>query len=372
MIKIINSFFKRKYEHYNFYIFVGFSFVLAFATVIFQRVLNTPFITVFVVLSCLLNSNKETDAFLQLNKFDVFRLTNEHILKLSLFLYFKRNKFIWFGSFFSVLCLSNFSMFAENSSLIMLAMFILFCNLIGNKWSETIAEIHFVILILLLTFNVGYYLSVAMNGLFCSSILILVMDGKREKKNKQLFKKQWISQNRHPLIRHFILEKWQINLCLLVVFLLPKVVMLFKISVLYSFVTTLKFMGLFLTLIIFELLQDVNLEKHSTEYNRFRFYKLSGINFLKRTLLSNYLSIGIVAVILSCIVNILDFRILITQVALFIMLIFWYKFFEEKSLIKKNKPTWQLSYIRCWIPSTIIFLVSFADQIAQFVDKIRG
>lgn len=373
MLKIVDSLLKRKYKYYNPYLFICISFIVAIVTVIFQRIVNTPFVTIFVLLSCFLNSNKETVAFLQLSKFDAFRLTSERTFKLSLFLYVKRNKFIWFSLFFSVLCLTNFSMIMENVSLILIAIIILFCNFIGNKLGETIAEIHFVILIVLVTFNLGYYFPVAANGMFCSGLIILLMDdGTREKKDQRSLKKIVLSNKVPALVRYFIFGKWKSNLCLLIVFLLPKIVVLLGIKIHYSFMTTMNFMGMFLILLIFELLQDVNLEKRGIEYNRLRMYKLFEINFFKRVLLSNYIPTSLIALFLVLIINIFDLRILITQALLIIMLVLWYKFFEEKSLIEKNKPTWQLSYIRCWIPSTTVFLFAFAPQIAQYIEKIRG
>lgn len=373
MLKIVDSLLKRKYKYYNPYLFICISFIAALVTVVFQRIVNTPFVTIFVLLSCFLNSNKETDAFLQLSKFDAFRLTSERTFKLSLFLYVKRNKFIWFSLFFSVLCLTNFSMIMENVSLILIAIIILFCNFIGNKLGETIAEIHFVILIVLVTFNLGYYFPVAANGMFCSGLIILLMDdGKREKKDQRSLKKIVLSNKVPALVRYFIFGKWKSNLCLVIVFLLPKIVVLLGIKIPHSFMTTMNFMGMFFILLIFELLQDVNLEKRGIEYNRLRMYKLFEINFFKRVLLSNYIPTSLIALFLVLIVNIFDLRILITQALLIVMLVLWYKFFEEKSLIEKNKPTWQLSYIRCWIPSTTVFLFAFAPQIAQYIEKIRG
>lgn len=372
MLDILISFRKRKYKYSYFYLSIGISFILAFFVVIVQKITNTPFVSILVLLSCLLNSNKETDALLRLNKFDTFRLTNEHILKLSLFLYIKRNKFFWFALFFSILSLTNFSLFVENVSLIILAAFILLWNFTCNKWSEVITEIHLIILIVLLTFNLGHYFSMALNGVFCSSILMLLMDNRLEKKSKQGIKKRFISTKTPIVLRHFIFGKWQVILCLLVLFLLPKTIMLFKIKALYSWSTTINFTGIFSLLIIFELLQDVNLENHSIEYNRLRLYKLLGTHFFKRILLSSYMTIGVVAVGLSFIVNFFTLKVFIVQAMLIVMLVLWYKFFEEKSLIEKNKPTWQLSYIRCWIPSTVIFLISFAPQIVEYAEKIRG
>ncbi|MBP1042911.1 hypothetical protein I6N95_18000 [Vagococcus sp. BWB3-3] len=307
-----------------------------------------------------------------MNKFNTFRLADDHILKLGWSLYIKRNKFIWIAILYSVLCLANVTLLTENISLIILASCILFSNLSRNKWSEIIGEIHLVVLIILMIFNWGYLFPVAMNGLFCSALCILLLSNNKRIVKNEPIKNKFISAKTLLVFRHFLFGQWQSSLCLAVFFILPKLIIFFRIKVLYTWVTTINYNGIFILLIIFELLQDVNLEKHSFEYNRFRFYRLSGTGYFKRILFSRYASLGFFSILVTSLVNLFNVKLLIIQITAIIILVLWYKFFEEKALMEKRKPTWQLSYIRCWAPTTLLFLISFAPQLMQLIEKMKG
>lgn len=375
MLKILGSYQERKYKHYNFCLYVGISMLLAICAALLQGVVKSAFITAFVMLACCLNSNKENEAYSKLNKFDTYRLMSERLFKLNLFLYFKRNKFVWVFIFYSIFCLINLQLLHENSSLIILSLFILFCNFTGNKWSEIIAELHFIVLIICITFNLGNYINVSLNGLFCSALVILLLSEKKETKKSKAKKRTksviGFSKRTPIFLRYFLLGKWQINIGLIALFLIPKLIGLLNITSLYSWESTFSFTGTFSLLIIFELIQDVNLENHNVEYNKLRLQKVSDVNFFRRMSISSYVSIGLVAMSMSVLTNLTDPTSMMIQVVLIVMLVFWYKFFEEKSLIEKNKPTWQLGYIRCWIPSTIIFLTSFAPQLIQMAEMVK-
>jgi len=218
MFAFLDSFWKRTYKYYNFSGLFFVSLILALFAVILQQIMNSSFVTIVVLLSCILNSTKETDAYLNLNKFKSFYFTDEHVLKLSLFLYVKRNKFFWIGLLYSVFCLVNTSLFIENISVIMIGLCSLYSNLSLNKWSERIGEFHLVVLIILSTFHLGYYFSVAMNGLFCSALFILLIPENKGGIGKKKIRDRVISAKVPLLIRHLMLEQWQVNACLMFFF----------------------------------------------------------------------------------------------------------------------------------------------------------
>ncbi|MDN3202164.1 hypothetical protein P0E66_13615 [Enterococcus faecalis] len=374
MLEILYLFVKRKYKNYTLCLFTFLSVIIAILLVIFQRVTSSPFVTIVVVLSCLLNSNKETDDFITLNKFKIFHLSNEHIFKLSLFLYLKRNKFFMLGLFYCILCLSNVSLFFENISLIIVTLTILLSNLYFNKMSEYSGEIHLIILIILITFGLGNYISIAMNSLFIFGLCMLLfpVSDYSKKTPTMVLKQRIVSSKVNPFFRYIILGNLKPNLWLLLFLIFPKVISIFQLKFLNTWAETISFSGIFSMLIIFELLQDLNLENHTIEYNKLKLYKLYKINFFKRMLFSKYLSIGVFVMLIVASLNLYQFKLALIQFVLVIMNICWYKFFEERALIGKSKPTWQLSFIRSWIPTTVLFLVSFAPHIINLLKGTKG
>ena len=221
----------------------------------------------------------------------------------------------------------------------------------------------------------GYILSVAMDSLFLSGMCVVLFPHSINREGDisvARIKARFITSKTPIMLRFLLLKNMKSVFIIIAFFTASKINYFLKLDFLASWEQTLNFIGVFCLIILFELIQDLSLEKHSNEYNKLRLYKVANIGYFKRTLISRYAFLSLVAVLFTFLINITQVKIFVVNFLLILMLVFWYKFFEERALINRSKPTWQLSLIRSWIPTTIIIMLALAPRLVSLVRILKG
>lgn len=144
---------------------------------------------------------------------------------------------------------------------------------------------------------------------------------------------------------------------------------LLKNDVLSSYAPSFSFLSLIVLIVIYEIICDKNLEIQTRNLGKMRVQILGGANFVKRLYTSEYFTFLFLTVIFILVFNFSSLALL--QILEIIAITCWYKFIEERALYAKVVPTTKFSYIKSFLPSTLISVHALLPIIENLLDKVE-
>ncbi|MDR2660649.1 MAG: hypothetical protein LBC17_01180 [Lactobacillaceae bacterium] len=370
MKNAIVSYYGRALPVIKFYGMIILSLVLALMLSFFIKTINFVALIPIVILSTILNTNKDFDKVAEIDKFKFFRFNPYRRMKLKFLIYLMGNKFFFLGLFFQLINIVWLYQVQLSLSLVIIEFLILFSNFADSKLSEEIGEIHLIIIIIMITLKMDNFLIVTANAVFCTLITLALFfkhDQTKTSKSSILSKNIRLNLAKISLPIRVLVMNWKYILFLLFSFITSIVVAYKWPNVSYSS----SFIILFMLITLYEIIQDINIENQTISYTKMRFYKLQGIKLNRRLFLSKYLLLATITLFLLAIFSVLFKQLPIISFILLFVILLWYLVFEERAVRKKMQVSFRLNIIRSWLPSILISLGASLPYLSKLAQHFR-
>ena len=361
MLNILNNFLKRRNEHINLPLLIIFSLIISLVAGLLFYQTKIIWASAVLLIQTILGKEKEMEANLTDNKkFKVYQLNQKVQFKFSFFQYIKINPYFYIGLFYSFFSFVVVEVLSFTIPLILLIWASFYFMLLNKIKSKNLVLTTLIVLIIdVFIFKKGY-LIISIIGIFIACLFCKIENKKIIRLDIQVFPKS---------IRLTVFENYKIKFYLLLSFVLSKMLFLLKNDVLSSYAPSFSFLSLIVLIVIYEIICDKNLEIQTRNLGKMRVQILGGANFVKRLYTSEYFTFLFLTVIFILVFNFSSLALL--QILEIIAITCWYKFIEERALYAKVVPTTKFSYIKSFLPSTLISVHALLPIIENLLDKVE-